>query len=263
MRGRFWLFGAVVICAAGLMVLPAIASAPTRLPALNVTVEWPNWPYRAACRSFTFDPNTVFSEVPEAGLSTSPLDRALQREVRLVGVRKGRHGWRLARRKHGLAAFVRGRPGAELESGDELEYMELKRRRGHWQMEGYDQKCYLWTTLNGHFADTWFLAPKQPPLGPDTRTIRVLAGVHCSRKERPPVIAGKPKFDEIAGKLVLTLWLRYRGDGANEACDFRLPPFPPIKVELPGPLGDRELFDGGEYPPRPATVYEEPTVIGL
>jgi hypothetical protein len=255
--------GAAVLCLASLLALPAVAGSPAQLPALKVTAEWPDWPYRAACRSLTFDPNRVFAEVPEAGSGGDALSRALQREVRGVSVSKGRHGWRLARRKSGLAAFVRGQPSAELESGDELEYMELKRRRGRWEMEGYDQKCWLGTTVNGHFADTWFLAPNQPPLGPDTRAIRVVAGVRCSRKEKPPAIAGEPKFVEIAGKLVLTLRLRYHRGDAAELCGFNLPPFPSIKVELPEPLGDRPLYDGGEYPPRPATVYEEPTVIGL
>jgi hypothetical protein len=257
------LLGAAAVLAVGLGALPASASAPTRLPALDVTAEWPDWPYRAACRSLSFDPNVVFSEVPEAGLGSSALDQALRRQVRLVGVRKAMHGWRLARREAGLAAFVRGQPGAELESGDELEYMELRRRHGHWEMEGYDQQCWLWTKVNRHFADTWLLAPHQVALGPDTRIIRVLAGVRCSRKEDPPVLAGKPKFDEIAGKLVLTLRLRYRGGGGKELCSPGLPPFPPIKVELPVALGERALFDGAEYPPRPATVYEKPTVIGL
>jgi hypothetical protein len=262
-RGRAWLLGAAIICAAVLVALPAVASAPARLPALGVTAEWPEWPYRTACRSLTFDPNLVFSEVPEAGLSAGALDRALQREASLIGFSRGGHGWRLARRKPGLAAFVRGEPGAELESGKELEYMELRRRRGHWRMEGFDQRCWLMTVVKGHYADTWFLAPRQPPLTPDTRTIHVISGVRCTRKEKPPVLAGEPKFDEIDGRLVMTLWLRYRGVDANEGCDFSLPRWPPIKVELPEPLGERELFDGGEYPPRPATVYEEPTAIGL
>ncbi|HEX5591875.1 MAG TPA: hypothetical protein VFX35_00860 [Solirubrobacterales bacterium] len=262
MSSRIWLIAAAVLCAAVLAATPATGEESHRLPALPVTSEWPNWPYRTSCGSLSFDPNVVFSEVPEAGLSTA-LDRALRQEVRLVGVKTAKHGWRLARRLSDRAAFVRGLPGAELESGHELEHIELAHRHGHWRMESYGQKCWLWTMRKGRYADTWFLAPGQPPLGPETRTIRIITGAHCSGKEKPPVIVGKARFDRVGTKLAMTIWLRHRGGGGNELCAYGLPPFPPIKVELPEPLGDRELFDGGEYPPRPATVYEEPTEIGL
>jgi hypothetical protein len=262
-KARVGLLIAAFLCATAAAVLPAAAQAPNRLPALGVTADWPGWPYKAACGSLTFDPNLVFSEVPEAGLSTSPLDRALRRWAKLVAVNKSRHGWRLARRKRGLAGFVRGQPGTELESGTELEYMEMGKRRGRWGMEAYSQKCWPSTTLDGRFAATWFLAPRQPPLSPKTRTIQVIAGARCTWKEKPPVVIGKPRFEEFDGKLVMTLWLRYRGVSADEYCAAYLPPWPPIKVELPEPLGERGLFDGGEYPPRPAAVYEELTTVGL
>jgi hypothetical protein len=263
MRGRTWALLSVVLFVGLLGALPAGATAPWRLPALKVTSEWPSWPHSASCGSLSFHPSAVFSEVPEVGLGNSPLDRALRRQTRLVGVGRDKHGWRLAKRLPGRAGFVRGQPGAELESGHELEYVEIARRHGRWGLNSYSQRCWLSTMRYGRAADTWTLAPRQPPLGPETRTVSVIAGVHCSRREKPPVLRGKPSFDEFEGKLVMTLWLRYRGGGANESCGYGLPPFPPIKVELPEPLGDRELFDGGEYPPRPATVYEEPTAIGL
>jgi hypothetical protein len=237
---------------------------PPRLPALRTVAEWPDWPYRASCQSLSFSPDDVFAEVPEAGLGGSALDRALRRKVRLVGVHKGVHGWRLARRLPGRAAFVRGLPGAELESGHELEYMELVRERGRWDLEHYSQKCWPWTMRKGLGADPWLLAPDQPPLTPETRTVRVITGAHCSRREKPPVILGEPRFDQFGQRLVMTLWLRHRGGpGPHEACDFGLPAWPPIEVKLPEALGDRELFDGGEYPPRPASVYEKPREIGL
>jgi hypothetical protein len=243
--------------------VPAIASDQHRLPALTVTSECSGWPYWASCGGISFDPDAAFSEVPEAGLGNSALDRALRREVRRVGIKRAIHGWRLVRHLPGRAAFVRGQPGAELESGHELEYIEVERRHGRWGPESYSQKCWLETMRKGRGADTWTLAPDQPPLSPQTQTIRVITGARCSRKEKPPALDGKPRFDEFAGRLVMTVWLRHRGGGANEACDFGLPPWPPIELELPEPLGSRQLFDGGEYPPRPATVYEEPTAIGL
>lgn len=228
-----------------------------------VVAEWPDWPYRAACRGISFDPNRVFAEVPDAGLGAGPLDRALRHAVRLFSTTAPRRGWRLARRAHGRAGFVHGHPGAELESGNELQYVELRRRGGRWRAEGYDQKCWLWTMRAGRSADTWFLAPGQPPLGPGTRRIRVISGAHCSSKERRPAIVGRPRFDRFGDRLTMTLWLRHRGGGANEVCDPRLRHFPPFEIELPHRLGQLRLFDGGEYPPQPATVWEEPRAIGL
>jgi hypothetical protein len=243
-----------------------VAGTSGLVPADPVTLEWPGWPYWGSCGELSFDPSAVFAEVPEAGLGRSALDRALRREVRDLAVNRSVHGWRLARRLPGRAGFVRGHPGAELESRHELEYMEMQRRRGRWGMESYSQKCWLWTMRRGRGADSWFLAPDQPPLGPDTQAIRVIAGARCTRTERPPTLAGEPRFDEFGGKLVMTLWLRYpprRGGSVLVPCESGLPPWPPFEIELPQPLGDRALFNGGEYPPTPAAVYEEPTAIGL
>jgi hypothetical protein len=262
-RIRSWLLGPVALVTFMPAALSATADEPPRLPALKVVSEWPDWPYRASCQSLSFAPDGVFGEAPEAGLGRSALDRALRAKVRLVGVHRGNHGWRLARRLPGRAAFVRGLPEAELESGHELEYAELRRERGGWYLEHYSQKCWLGTMRQGLTADPWLLAPNQPPLIPETRRIRIITGARCSRREKPPVILGEPRFDQFEQRLVLTVWLRHRGGRRHEACSWGLPPWPPIEVELPEPLGDRELFDGGEYPPSPASVYEKPKVIGL
>lgn len=251
------------LCMVLWVALPQAADASRGLPSDSVVSEWPNWPYRTSCEALSFNPNKVFSRQPEAGMGNWGLDRALRRATLLVAVKRSIHGWRLARRVSDRAAFVRGKPGAELESGHELEYMELGRRHGRWRMLSYGQKCWLSTALRGRWADGWWLAPGQPPLGPDTRSVRVISGAHCSRREKPPVLAGAPRFDEFGNKLVMTLWLRQRGGRATEPCEEGLPPWPPIEVDLPEALGSRELFDGAEYPPRSAAVFEEPTVFAL
>ena len=57
----------------------------------------------------------------------------------------------------------------------------------------------------------------------------------------------KPEFREQNGRLLMSLWLRplppggYTCQGLSE---------PPVTIELPEPLGERELMDGGAYPPR-------------
>lgn len=119
----------------------------------------------------------------------------------------------------------------------------------------------MFTVWHGRDAGAWQLAPKQPPLGPATQRLQVITGARCSRAERPPLVT--PRFDEIAGKMVMTLFLRYEAAGSTGICEPGLPPWPPVVVELPEPLGDRALYDGAFFPPLPAQRYEAPTVIGL
>jgi hypothetical protein len=45
----------------------------------------------------------------------------------------------------------------------------------------------------------------------------------------------------------MALWLRPLPPGGYTCVGLVEPP---LKIQLPGPLGDRELRDGGTYPPR-------------
>lgn len=256
------------VCCAAIALVGVMCAAPAvagdRLPADPVVSEWPDWPFRAGCRNMTLDPGEVFGEAPALGRGRGSIDRALRQTLKLLGMRDQHAPWRLGRRAHGRVALLRGHPGAELESGEELEYVELKRRKRSWQWTGtYDQLCYLRTVDKGRWADSWFLAPDQPPLGPETQAVRVVAGVHCSATEKPPVLDGEPKFTEIGGKLAMTLWLRRRGSSGIVLCDGSLPDWPPLEIQLPAPLGDRELFDGSEYPPNPAAHLERTGPVPL
>src|SRR5262249_32288775 len=127
----------------------------------------------------------------------------------------------------------------------------------------YSQYCWLATMRGGRYAASWFLAPGQPLPGPETRTFKIIAGAHCSKKEKPPTIAGEPGFEQFGDRLVMTIWLHYHYTGPIRPGDGSLPDCPPLTIELPEPLGTRKLFNGGEYPPAPATVWEEPTAIPL
>jgi hypothetical protein len=226
--------------------------------------EWPEWPHRAICgEHLTFDPVSVFSGPPRAERGNIPPEVALRREINRGPEWIPHQNWRLAAQKHGYAEFFHGRLGAELESGEELSSITFQRKRGHWRTVSYSQLCYLWTMRHGQEATTWLLTEKQPPLTPETRRIHVYVGAHCSRHEKPPTLAGTPEFLEFPGKLVMTLWLRPQPFNGHEVCEPGLGPGPSMTIELPEPLGERELFDGGSFPPQPAPRYERPTVIGL
>jgi hypothetical protein len=113
----------------------------------------------------------------------------------------------------------------------------------------------------GAWATTWFLADKQPELTPETQRIHVYVGARCSKKENPAALAEAPQFHEIAGKLVMAIWLRPQPVDPGVACEEGLGPGPPLTVDLPEPLGDRELVDGGTFPPAPAMHFEKPQVV--
>jgi hypothetical protein len=153
--------------------------------------------------------------------------------------------------------FFHGRLGAELESGHELESIVLTRQRGRWRMNSYDQRCYLWTLRHGQWAASWFLADKQPPLTPETQRIHVYVGGRCSRSDDPAALAEEPEFREVSGKLLMTIWLRPDPSPGSGLCEPGLGPGPPLTVDLPEPLGDRELRDGGESPPYPASYLQK------
>lgn len=241
---------------------PARYAAPGPDPVLR---DWPGWPYRATCGYMGFDPVRVFSGPAEAERGDGAPESALRR---LLGEERpfplDRQGWRLAARRNGRALFLHGRLGAEFETPDQLEAYELDRSEGSWQMRTFSGFCNMFTTAPGRQSSGWWLAPKQPSLEPDTRRLHVITGARCSKRERPPRVT--PEFVEIGAKLVMTLWLQYDprpARGIAEICDPWLKPWPPTTIDLPEPLGDRQLYDGGFFPPVAAQRYKTPDVIPL
>jgi hypothetical protein len=232
---------------------------PSPDPAL---VDWPGWPYRATCGYMGFNPVRVFAEPARAERGEGGPETALRGMLaRNFPVPLSDHEWRLAARRRGKALFLHGRLGAEFESPGQLEDIELERRDGRWRMRTSGSFCDMFTVWQGRDAGSWRLSPKQPPLGPTTERLQVITGARCGRKQKPPLVT--PRFDEIAGKLVMTLFLKYREEGDTGICQPGMPPWPPVDVELPEPLGGRELYDGASFPPLPAQRFERPTVIPL
>jgi hypothetical protein len=228
-----------------------------------VVAEWPEWPHRVSCgEHVAFDPIAVFSRKALAEQGPMGSETALRHAV-VNGAMSWLpdRRWRLAGESRGYADFLHGHPGAELESGHELQSLELHRRQGHWQMASYSQQCFLWSLRGGRAASTWFLAASQDPLTAETRRIRVDVGARCVKEENPAALAEKPEFREVSGKLVMTIWLRSEHFRGLRACEEGLPPGPPLTVELPEPLGNRELVDGGAYPPWPAMATPRSHVI--
>ena len=252
---------AAVLClwVVGLLLAPAAYASPGADPVIR---DWPEWPYRVSCLAGAFDPITAFSAPARAEQGPQASARALRRFLN-AGLlpRLPRHNWRLAIDKPRELQFLNGHPGAELESGDELEWLRLRRSRGRWRMVNYSSWCPLISVEKGEWATTWFLADNQPKLAPDTQRIHVYVGARCSKKENPAALAEEPQFHEIAGKLVMTIWLRPQRFDPVVICEEGLGPGPPLTVDLPEPLGDRELVDGGTFPPTPAMHLENSRVV--
>jgi len=255
---------ALLIAAVGISATFAVASSSPAVPDPDPALrEWPEWPHRVTCGHLPFDPIEVFSGPVGAERGLLPAAAGLRRELRTTMSWISHHNWRLGGHKPGKFEFFHGRLGAELESGHELESIVLTRQRGRWRMNSYNQRCYLRTLRHAQWATSWFLADKQPPLTPETRRVHVYVGARCSRDEDPAALAEPPEFREIAGKLLMTIWLRRDPSPSNELCQPGLGPGPPLTVDLPEALGDRELFDGGEFPPAPADHLQKGGAVPL
>lgn len=258
-------WGAGIAAVIGLCILAAGASAgssksETALRPDPVVNEWPVWPYPVNCEGISFDPSSVFSSTGPAERGTRSSEKALWRFlVSEFPFRLPRHNWRLAGERNGSADFLHGTPGAEPESGRELEWFELRRVRGHWKMASYSSQCELRSRRHGSSAQPWFLAANQPPLTAETQRIRVDVGPgYCDGKSASE--AETPVFHEVAGKLLMTIWLHPPHMTGLRVCE-PPPREPPLIVDLPEPLGDRELLDGGAYPPRPAQPIQRTHVV--
>ncbi|HEX5984084.1 MAG TPA: hypothetical protein VFY69_07760 [Solirubrobacterales bacterium] len=230
-----------------MLVVPAAIAGAAKIggpdPATRV---WTEWPHRVTCGwGHSFDPVAVFSGPAGAERGKLPSERALRRFLaREILDWVPKHGWRRLAESNGYAQFAAGR----LRRG--VETMTFRRVKGRWKWQSYSGGCLPGTVRRGIPAITWDLASDQPPLTPETRSILVELGPgECSSGKPKAPRLQKPEIREQNGALLLSLWVRplppgfYTCEGIVE---------PPVRIELPEPLGERELLDGGTYPPRPA-----------
>jgi hypothetical protein len=238
----------------GGILLLTLVSAPTAFGRVDrheriggpdpATVEWPEWPHEVSCdRGLPFDPVVAFSGPTNAERGSLPSEKALQRFLAkniLSWVRK--RSWRLVVERDGAAEFASGRLSRE------LEWMRFRRVHGRWKWESYSSNCKPSSLRRGVSAISWELAQSRPPLSPSTRSIEVNLGPgECNDGRSQNERLQRPEFREQQGKLVMTLWLRPVSPGFHNCVGIIEPP---LTIELPEPLGDRELVDGGTYPPR-------------
>ncbi|HYP56216.1 MAG TPA: hypothetical protein VEQ41_07965 [Solirubrobacterales bacterium] len=238
----FALLGATVVGIAG-------AETPASGPDPVVT-RWAKWPYRVGCATLTFDPVRAFSRPTRAERGSGAAEAAL-RDFLVSADAAGipRHDWRLLARTAERAEFGRGR----LESDEGLSWLGLARTGAGWVVDG-PWSCRPRTIRDGIPAADWVL-PEAPLPDPSARS--VVLGVHeraCTGARDPVPHLMKPHIRYGEKAIVVTLWVR-PPDGPN-TCPGN--PIGWLRLKLPGRLGNRALYDGGTYPPRPVQPGEDP-----
>lgn len=241
----------VLATAVALVVLAGIAAAATgpipRGPD-PVTETWTEWPHRTSCGYIPFDPVAAFSGPTNAERADSPSAKALRRSIREFhdfGLRK--HFWRVLGERPGkMVEYASGR------LPDQVAVFTIEKSRGGWRFGGFGGPCEPSTLRRGEAAITWNLDSDQPQLHAGTRSIVVNLGPGpCSGGRSQNDRLMKPEFREQNGALLMTLWLRPLPPGGY-TCQGLIEP--PVRIQLPESLGDRDLYDGGTYPPRLAQL---------
>jgi len=239
--------GVVIVGVCGLVVAVTAASANWGVdPAVR---KWPSWPYPTTCGSRTFDPVAIFSQPATAELGSTSGERALRRFLRHPLIPwVPRHNWRLLYENGRTAEFVSSPLSNRPERAPEGLLFKRKQRGGRWKWTG-SGPCLPASVVDGHPAIYWDLPEDHPELSAETTEIEVNLGPGECASGRSQNERAHPVFTELEGRLLLTIWLTpvHGGQtclGLSE---------PPLKIELPGPLGARPLYDGGTYPPHPAT----------
>jgi len=235
--------GAVAILALGAAVAVAAQKKPAAGPDPAV-LEWTEWPHQVSCGGMSFEPVSTFGSPTGVERERTPQARALRRFITFFpdefAVRK--HDWRLLGEEDGEAVFGAGR------LPDEVEVISVARRKGAWKGWGYSSRCEPASLRQEREAITWDLAPDQPQLSAQTRSILVQLGPgECNGGKPQAKRLQKPEFREQNGALLMSLWLRPLPPGGY-TCQGVIEP--PVRIQLPEPLGGRPLMDGGTYPPR-------------
>ena len=223
-----------------------LASASSPPPGSDPVIgEWPNWPYGVSCGGPAFNPATLFSGPAEAENGPLASEAALRQIVAdpaLAWLGLPAAGWRLASESGSEAVFIGGQVGPTLQR------VSLELIDGIWKLAG-NGTCTLTSALQGLWIVDWGLTTEQPALNENTKRLRIsISGGPCN--SGMPFHPRKPVFRQLGMRLLMTLSIVPPSPGVH-TCQGSLQP--PLTVELPGRLGQRKLFDGATYPPRPAT----------
>jgi hypothetical protein len=236
--------GALATC----LVAAIVATAnPAGGRSLSVVGEWPGWTGKVSCGT-PFDPLVAFARPADAERGSRPSEVALRRHLaktRHYATHSPPHRWRLLVETKRHAEFSRG----DLANGG-IEVNRFERGPEGWEWAGFSGSCQPTRVRHRQSAITWTLARGQQ-LTASTRVVKVDLGPgKCDSGGGPDGRLEPARFREESGALLMTLWLRPPPPpvpGAAYICPAVIEP--PVTIPLPEPLGERELLDGGVFPP--------------
>jgi hypothetical protein len=128
-------------------------------------------------------------------------------------------------------------------------FVLVERESGGWSAAAWGG-CEPMRAFNGAGVGTWQLDPAAPPPGPETEELAVLVTErNCASGQSSAGRIGGPLITERPDAVVLVFAVRPLPTDGPVACPGN--PAVPTTVELPNPLGDRELLEGAFLPPRP------------
>jgi hypothetical protein len=221
----------------------ALAKGPTGPD--PVIQKWNAWPHPVTCSVLKFNPIVAFGGPTGAERGQGGPEQALRRFLREPGwgwIPK-RH-WRSLGRNSNVAEFVQGRVSSRGER--EMSWLGFFKQKGKWKWGG-SGGCIPRTVRSGVSAAQWDLYDEKTP-PPDTETLVVgIEEIACHGFQDSLERLQTPEVRYTPTAALITFWVRPIEGGAT------CPAPPPSRYELnlPGPLGDRKLYDAGTYPPRP------------
>jgi hypothetical protein len=150
--------------------------------------------------------------------------------------------WRILARTDQRVVVARGDPPG-------LVRLILERRNGGWRTVAKGG-CTTEPSWGESVTASWEVDKRFPPQASD-ETLHLLIAENACRSGIDP----RPRLETprvVYGEATVTIALFVRPPPGKGTFTCVGPPPVPIVVELDEPLGDRELLDGGVYPPQPA-----------
>lgn len=156
-------------------------------------------------------------------------------------------GWRELGRTEDEVAFAAGEP--PVLGG----YVVLRRNGEEWVYSQSGSSCIVQPYRKGFTMARWGLHPDAAPVSASTDALDVLANDQtCASGVGPEERLTEPAVEVTPQAIIITFASR-PPDGAQNCASH-----PPARrqVQLPEPLGNRDLLDGGLYPPQPPCQVE-------
>ena len=195
------------------------------------------------CVGPPFSPE-VFDREANAEEGRSAEGEALRAVIRgpLLTGRSSGAGWRELGRSSDQVAYGRGDP--PVLAG----YVVLRRDGNEWRYHGSGSSCVVRPYRAGRTMARWGLDPNGAEVTPETTRIAVIVNDSvCAGGVGPEERLDDPTVDVTAETITITF--TSKPPTGNRTC----PSHPPARrtVDLPEPLGGRQLRDGGIFPPQP------------